>query len=37
LELTDTTQKYRIFTRPPLNKSHHFWWKCPRGKLDRIF
>jgi len=24
LELTDPTQKYRIFTRPPLSKSHHF-------------
>lgn len=24
LELTDPTQKYRIFTRPPLAKGHHF-------------
>ena len=24
LELTDPNQKYRIFTRPPLSKSHHY-------------
>ena len=24
LELTDPLQKYRIFTRPPLDRSHHF-------------
>ncbi len=24
LELTDSSQKYRIFTRPPLSKSHHY-------------
>ena len=24
LELTDPNQKYRIFTRPPMSKTHHF-------------